>query len=209
VGQTLSGLATVSRVWKITALAAIVILVFAIALAVLLGSRENGANLAQYRYTPFATTAKLQGAPIWSPNGKAIAYLAKVEGKIHLFVRYVASPAATDLGVHGDRPLPLRWSPDSRRIFFSTSSASSTSLNSKQGFYSMSVFGGDPAFIMDTPLNDYAAGAFSPDNRSVAAFCRRSGDDKVGVFVSSPVGSTWRRYQPDPFATTAFYSGPS
>jgi Tol biopolymer transport system component len=72
----------------------------------------------------------------------------------------------------------------------------------------MSVFGGDPAFIMDTPLNDYAAGAFSHDNRSVAAFCRRSGDDKFGVFVSSPLGSPWRRYQPDPFATTVTYSGP-
>ncbi len=41
--------------------------------------------------TPFATEAGYQSAPAWSPDGKAIAYEADVNGVVQIFVRTVGS----------------------------------------------------------------------------------------------------------------------
>jgi Tol biopolymer transport system component len=120
-------------------------------------------------------------------------------------VRYITSPVATDLGIHREYAEPRRWSADSRRIFFFATIPDSTPQNQKQGAYSISVIGGDPALIMDMP-NDASGADFSPDAREAAVFCR-CGGNKFTVFFSSPAGSPWRRYEPDPFATTTFYNG--
>lgn len=191
--------------WKTVALTGIVMSALALCAAVLLASRDAGTNLAEYRYRPLAIDAKLQGAPIWSPDGKAVAYQALLNGQYHIFVRYIASPVATDLGIHRDYAKPRHWSADSRRVFFSATTPASTPQNPKRGFYSISAIGGDPAFIMDRP-KDAIATDFSPDVRELAVFCRCDGN-KFSVFFSSPLGSPWRRYGPDPFATMTVYNG--
>jgi len=192
--------------WRTIAIAAIAISLLAVAATVLLGTRNAGTNLAAYRYTPLAVDAKQQGSAVWSPDGKAVAYTTSLQGEDHLLVRYVASPMPTDLGIHREYVAPRGWSLNSRRIFFFAPAADSTPQNPKHGAYSISVMGGDPAFIMEMPKDDSAVGAFSPDVREAALFCR-CGGKRVSVFLSSPLGTPWHAYQPDPFSTASAYNG--
>jgi serine/threonine protein kinase len=194
-----------SRIWKLAGAAGIIISFLALSAAVLLAMRDTGTELARYRYTPLAIDAKQQDDPIWSPDGKAIAYRTVFHGENHIFVRYVASPLARDLGIHRRNAEPRRWSNDSRRIFLFATTDDSKSQNSKSGFYSVSALGGDPTLIMDMPEGT-AAADFSPDVGQIVAFCR-CGENKLGVSFSSPPGSPWHRYKPEPFATTTAYNG--
>jgi eukaryotic-like serine/threonine-protein kinase len=196
-----------SQVWKTMALTVGAVSMLVVAGMWSLGRKNAGADLAGYRYTPLAIDTKQQDYPLWSPDGKAIAYNAWVQGQDHVFVRYLASPVATDLGIRRDAAAPQRWSADSRRIVVFAATPNSTPQNTKFALYSVSAIGGgDPAFITDLP-QDSAASETSPDLRTIAVFCRCEGS-RWTVFFSSPAGSPWRRYQPDPFAATTVYDTP-
>lgn len=206
VAEAKPGRARASATWRVTAIAAIATSLLAIAAGALLAIRDTGTDLGKYRYTPLAVDAKQQGSAVWSPDGKAVSYTTSLQGEDHLFVRYIASPMARDLGVHREYVAPRGWSTNARRIFFFAPAADSTPQNPKPGAYSISVMGGDPAFIMEMPKNDPPVGTFSPDMRAAALFCR-CGGKRVSVFLSSPLGSPWRAYQPDPFSTANAYNG--
>jgi serine/threonine protein kinase/Tol biopolymer transport system component len=197
-GQARAGIS--HRTLKAIAVIGMAISTLLIGVIALVGRKNAGADLATYQYVPFAIDAREQGYPIWSPDGKAIAYQAFVQGQMHIFVRYLASPVATDLGIRRDVAWPRRWSADSRRVILFATTPDSTLQNWKLASYSISAIGGDPAFITEIP-KDLEEGDFSPDLRTLAVQCRCDGG-KIGVFFSSPVGSPWRRYQPDPFAAT-------
>ena len=47
------------------------------------------------KFTPFATDEGYQGAPVWSPDGKTIAYEAEVNGVVQIFTRTVGSSMRT------------------------------------------------------------------------------------------------------------------
>ncbi len=196
---------TSHRRWKAIAVISIATSILLIGLVGLVGGKNAGPDLATYRYTPFAIDAREQNNPIWSPDGKAIAYYAIVQGQSRIFVRYLASPIATDLGVRSDGSAPIRWSADSRRLIFIRTTPEYTLQNVKLATYSISPIGGDPSFVMNVP-NEPETGDFSPDLRTYAMLCRCDGS-KPTVFVSSPVGSPWKRYRPDPFATSATHDG--
>jgi Tol biopolymer transport system component len=49
------------------------------------------------RFTPFATDAGYQNAPAWSPDGKAIAYEAEVNGVVQIFTRTLGSAMRTQV----------------------------------------------------------------------------------------------------------------
>src|SRR6185369_5296830 len=65
--------ATASRSWPaIAAVAFGVLAIYAVAVLLL---RPLGADLAAYRFTPFATESETQSFACWSPDGKNVAYL--------------------------------------------------------------------------------------------------------------------------------------
>lgn len=55
----------------------------------------------------------------WSPDGTRIAYLAEVDGKSQLWVRYMDAEGAAIQVTRGERsPVAFRWSPDSKSLAF-------------------------------------------------------------------------------------------
>ena len=153
---------------------------------------------SRYRFTPFAFDPIGQTMPIWSPDGKAVAYAGyfTVPQPNQIFVRYLESPAPVQITSGPDDADPVAWAPDSKRVVFRSS-------RQPAGLWSVSVVGGEPESFM--PIEGNGSLAVSQDLRSVAVM--RAGDDGVNtVWISSPPGAALRKYLPNPMATRALYN---
>jgi len=145
-----------------------------------------------------------QSSPVWSPDGKSIAYAGTINGHSQVFVRSLNSPESTQLTSNREYAWATRWSPDSKRILFFAPGPDSTEAKRTTALYSIAAVGGEPEFL--APLPDYqAAAAISPENQTMAIFGIPEGG-KATVFISSPLGSPYRQYEPAPFASKNFYN---
>ena len=167
--------------------------VAAIALALLyLFRRPEALDLSTYKFTPFATEAALESNAAWSPDGKSIAYLKRIDRNFQLMVRSLGAPLpiqlTNDARIVG---LPF-WSPGGDRVYY-------ISLESNDGkLRSVGVAGGESQLI--TP-SVYLAAALSPDGKTLAfwSLTEEKGRRTGSLWISSPPGSTPRKYQPAPF----------
>jgi len=195
-----------SPFWKWIAIPSCLLLAAAIAL---LARRDVGQDISRYRYTPFAMNPEGQSSPVWSPDGKSIAYAGTVNGHPQVFVRSLNSSDSTQLTSNREYARPARWSPDSKRILFFAPGPESTEAEAKptRAFYSIAVVGGEPELLAPVPdyavSNDSGRAEISPDNQTAAIFGRQEGG-KATVFISSPLGSQYRSYEPAPFAGKKF-----
>ena len=161
-------------------------------------TRERFPDQSQYRFTPFAFDPIGASLPLWSPDGKAVAYAGFVATPLpnQLFVRYLDSPAPVQITSGPEYVEPVAWAPDSKRVII-------RSTRKPAGLWSVSVVGGEPESFMATEGS--RALAVSPDLRSVAVM--RQGDDGVyAVWISSPPDAAPRKYLPNPMATRAVYN---
>ena len=53
---------------------------------------------------------------VWSPDGKAFAYVAGASSRRRLFVRYLESATATPLTPEAEDWYAAGWSPDSKHV---------------------------------------------------------------------------------------------
>jgi Tol biopolymer transport system component len=161
----------------------------------------SGLNVGHYRVTPLAGGVGSPGA--WSPDGKSIAYTAKVNGAYQLFLRFLNSPVSIQL-THEPHHVSLAgFSSDGTHVFIVTAHDSR-----KPGHfqvYSVATVGGEPEFIRDTESDE--SNSLSPDGKVFVSF-KKGKDGLFGVEVSDPVGSPTRAYQPAPFATENYYDAP-
>jgi eukaryotic-like serine/threonine-protein kinase len=170
-------------------------------LAALLGYllKPAGQNIGNYLYTPFASEAT---QPIWSPDGKAVAYSGSANGISQVFLRYLNSPVPVQL-THGKHSTqPLGWSSDKTHLIISENTDNPDSPVYK--LYSIATVGGDPEFIMD--FQCYACDLSRDGN--VLATLRKGPEGEYEVAISDPLGSTLRAYTPAPFASKDVSSGP-
>jgi serine/threonine protein kinase len=73
---------------------------------------------ASYKFTPIARHAGMKWDPVWSPDGKSIAYDDRVHGNSQIFVKAIGSADTTQLTrevLGAGRPL---WSPDGATIYY-------------------------------------------------------------------------------------------
>ncbi|MBI3715486.1 MAG: PD40 domain-containing protein [Betaproteobacteria bacterium] len=110
------------------------------------------------------TLAANERSPIWSPDGKAIAYFSDESGEYQLHVRSQdGKGAAKKFALHGagyyDRPA---WSPDSKKILYTDNSFS---------LYVIDLASGVSKKIASEPLyspRKTIRGSWSPDSRWIA-----------------------------------------
>jgi Tol biopolymer transport system component len=176
----------------------------AIAAAACVGAFFVGRNFAgerfpdqsTYEFTPFAFDPGGQGYPVWSPDGKAVAYAGRPDGpgsSYQVMVRYLDQPMPRRLTQAAGDAIPVGWTPDHMRVFF----------RAPGGLWSASVVGGEPDKIME--LGPLSTVDISPDAKSLVTV--RLGDDGVyAVFVSSPIGSPYVKYPGDPLRTRALFN---
>jgi len=156
-----------------------------------------------YRFTPFSFEPGGQSSALWSPDGKAVAYTARSSdpaalGQYQVYIRYLDSPTPVQI-THTERgAAPRAWTPDGKRLILD--------LYGKPGFWSVSVVGGEPQVLAPT-IPDSRVNAFSPDANAVA-YVYPGDDERYGVWISSPLGATPKRYLPDPYATKDVYNLP-
>ena len=205
-------IAAVKRPRVLTVAAVLPWALFAAAIAmviVILLGRDAGQNLTTDTYTPFAMRPEGQYGPVWSPDGKAVAYTGIVRGIPRILVRYLNSPLATTLDAGLGWARPVRWSKDSNRIYFVGPANDSSKGNGAAALYSVAIVGGDPERISEVPGYPNASLDVSPNNQAMAVsvFGRFNGA-KATILISSPLGSPLRQYEPDPFEENHFYRHP-
>ena len=151
------------------------------------------------RYKPLSFEQGGQTAAVWSPDGKAVAFGARqsVAGTSQVYVRYLDSPAATQVTHVDTGAVPTDWT-SGGRIVFSTAGTPAK-------LWTVSPVGGEPEFLQAT---DRVFGtSMSRDGKALAWFHQGS-DGMWGVGISSPPGSAGKPYQPAPFASRSYANAP-
>jgi len=139
-----------------------------------------------YRFTPVAITNANETDPVWSPDGRSIAYLLREGTASHLMVKSVSGGVPVAL-VRRRNLLSVTWSRDGERLYYQD-------RTEPPGFIAwVSRAGGDPVRLSDE-FHSVKPGipAMSPDGNTLAVFMQEK--DGAGravrrVALSSPPGA--------------------
>ena len=189
-----SGWLSRRRLWLISAVCSGVLLVSGTFVYL---RTSSGLNMAHYRFRPIATGVSWGK---WSPDGKSIAYTAKVNGTYQLFIRYLNSPASIQLTHEAVRVYLVGFAADQTQILILM--ARDVRQPTHLQLYSVATVGGEPEFIRDTDWSSLSS-SLSPDGKSLVSF-KKGKNGLYGVEISEPPGSLARTYTPALFATDSF-----
>ncbi|MGB6133291.1 MAG: protein kinase [Acidobacteriaceae bacterium] len=187
------------RRWNLPAAIAASCLITALLAALLL---PVGQDISKYRYTPFASNAF---APVWSPDGKAVAYTGDVDGVYQVFLRYLNSSVPVQLTHEKHSVFPLGWSSDRNHLI--VGEYADRPESSRLRLASMATVGGDPDPIMEVDC-DHGCDLSRDGKAFVTLAHDKDHGDLYNVEISDPLGSPLRPYTPAPFATRGAANAP-
>jgi Tol biopolymer transport system component len=126
--------------------------------------------------TPSRFTFEASRWPVWSPDGKQIAFNLDRTGNDDLYVKAVSGAAGERLLLSNPfRKVPSDWSGDGNLLLFDQEDP-----KTKRDVWALPLSGGKPYPILQTAANEYAA-RFSPDGRWIAYTSDESGQEEVYV----------------------------
>ncbi len=133
------------------------------------------------------------GSPLWSPDGRAIAFSeTEPGGRPQIWIRYLASAVPVRFTNVPEGAILGGWSPDSLSIYYSV-------YRDPPPLLKASVAGGQPSQVgMISVPGSISAGAIRPDGSANAVMHCPEG--RCTISVSSPMGSAYREYPNLPFA---------
>jgi serine/threonine protein kinase/WD40 repeat protein len=149
-------------------------------------------ELARGTSTRVALGPSDNGNPVWSPDGKRLAFFTCCQPSPAVQSTFRIKDAVdTGNGVSPGPPgfdAPSDWSPDGRFILFIRSNSASTN----QDIWVLSVHGDRKAApFLETPFNETDA-RFSPDGRWVAYSSNETARDEIYVTPFERPGEKWR-----------------
>ncbi len=145
---------------------------------------ETARNL-QTRFT-FASETEL--GPIWSPDGKWLAYSSDGSGRSNIYRKPVSGMGSAELVFESRNDCYVNdWSRDGTMICYTEIDSSGTM---KLGLFDFGADGGPRAY-RETTFNQLA-GSFSPDGRWLAYMSSETGPVEVFVESITPGGGRWR-----------------
>ncbi|MHC4953985.1 MAG: S41 family peptidase [Planctomycetota bacterium] len=117
---------------------------------------------------PFTRHVGYERSPVWSRDGKHIAFASDRHGNFDVFVKDVASGPARRLTHHSFHDIPSDFSPDGTEVLFAGSRAGDPMANPasvRMGqLYSISVEGGRARLLIPTPAIN---ARWSPDGKRI------------------------------------------
>ncbi len=160
------------------------------------GAAKGGTAL---RLTPFSFEEGGQAMPVWSPDGKAVAFAArqKATEPFQVYVRYLDSPVATQITHVAEGTGPTDWTSTGRIVF-----------TAPAGLWSVSPVGGEPEPFQATANRTEAYISSVTRDGTAVVWLHKADDGTWGIWISSPPGSTPKRYEPAPFASRGFANLP-
>jgi Tol biopolymer transport system component len=119
-----------------------------------------------------------EGFPIWSPDGKQLAFASRREGGVFQIYRKDATGTGTEerLTEGGNPKIPLDWSKDGKYILY----REDTSTNGRDLMALPLTGDRKPITVVSTPFNESTA-AISPDGRWVAYASNESASNELYV----------------------------
>ena len=126
------------------------------------------------------TQASYETDPVWSPDGKKIAFSSDREGGSDIFIMDAAGGPATRLTFNSASEIPQGFTPDGKAVIYSASIQDAPSAllfpaSWQTELYSVPVNGGRPRQILSTPAE---AVNYLPDGKSFIYVDRKGGEDQ-------------------------------
>jgi len=130
------------------------------------------------------------GEPLWSPDGKWIAYVSNREGSNAIYRKPADGLGKEELLLSDGAELwCYDWSPDGRYIVYGREMPEQSNA---EDLIALPVSGeGDPIRITDTPFHEWPA-TFSPDGRWVAYDSPESGRREIYVVAFPGLEGRWQ-----------------
>ena len=128
--------------WHLALVTALAGAVVASALTWAVASRRAGnvPDAGSYRFTPLSLDPATERQPVWSPDGRTLAYIAAIDGTQQVMTRQIESMAAVQLTRGPFDARQIFWSPDGTRVYFARGFSSA--------LWSVSAVGGEPEQVI-------------------------------------------------------------
>lgn len=108
--------------------------------------------------TPLTTHSAWEGHPVWSKDGRMIAFASDRYGNKDIFVMPSAGGTTTRLTFHQSDDIPSDFHPDGSHVLFSSvrqdSAASSIGFTRAGELYRVATSGGTPEMVLTTPASE-------------------------------------------------------
>ena len=126
-------------------------------------------------------------APVWSPDGRRIAFRGTRKGYRNVWIKPVDGTGDEQQLTRGDRlQTPMSWSPDGKYLlYYETDPVRANDI------YILSMADGKAEPLVAAPLSQ-ADGIWSPDGRWIAYTSEESGGEEVYVVPFPLTGDRWR-----------------
>ncbi len=130
------------------------------------------------------------GTPVWSPDGRRIAFHSYIDGNSDIFVMNADGTGQTNLTNHPGNDRDPRWSPDGRRISFeSYRDGPGTDIFGRNAeIYVMNADGSGQTRLTNNRASDRYP-SWSPDGRRIAFYSTRDDDFCGDLYVMNADGS--------------------
>jgi|SRR5579863_271615 len=137
----------------------------------------------------FTFTDSSDGWPVWSPDGKEIAYSSNRAGRLEIYLKPASGVESEQPIVTGEgESMPTDWSRDGRFIAYQTQSQSTKKFD----IWILPITGDRKPFPFIATEADEVEGAFSPDGRWFAFDSDESGRREVYVVPFPGRGGKWQ-----------------